>query len=52
VGMRYTAGLSVTWHTPFGVPIGISVAKPVLNKRKSDADFVEVFTFSLGTELF
>jgi outer membrane protein insertion porin family len=50
-GMRYTTGLSATWHTPFGVPIGISVARPIF-RHASDKDKVEVFTFSFGTELF
>jgi outer membrane protein insertion porin family len=50
-GLRFTTGISVTWHTPFGMPIGFAFAKP-LPKRAAEKESYEVFTFSLGTELF
>jgi len=39
-GIRYTTGLSLTWQTPFGVPIGFCVAKPIFNKPLSGANSV------------
>ncbi len=43
--LRYSAGLSVEWRSPFG-PLAFSVAKP-LNKQLYDDD--EIFQFSLSS---
>lgn len=45
-GLRYSVGLSLTWHMPLGIPMSFSLAKPlnagVLDKK-------ETFTFSIAT---
>ncbi|MBP6104506.1 MAG: outer membrane protein assembly factor BamA [Gammaproteobacteria bacterium] len=47
-GLRYSAGLSLTWHTPLaGAPLSFSLAKPL--KRKP-GDEVRYFTFWMGTQ--
>lgn len=45
-GLRYSAGLSFNWHSPLGVPIIISIARP-LNAK--DTDNKHYFSFSFGT---
>ncbi len=47
-GLRYSAGLSLTWHTPLaGAPLSFSLAKPL--KRKP-GDEVRYFNFWMGTQ--
>lgn len=46
-GMRYSVGLSLAWHTPFGAPITFSVATP-LNAKPGDDK--RAFTFWMGTQ--
>jgi len=47
-GLRYSVGLSLTWHTPLGgAPLSFSLAKP-LNVKKGDA--VRHFNFWMGTQ--
>lgn len=52
-GMRYSAGVSFTWHTPMQVPIAFSLAYPLNRYKGNDrgmyADDKKVFTFSMGT---
>lgn len=43
--MRYSAGVSVEWRSPFG-PLAFSVAKP-LNKQRTDVE--QVFQFSMSS---
>lgn len=43
-GLRYSLGLSFTWHSPLGVPLVISIAKP-LNAKKTDDKHYFAFTF-------
>ncbi|QDP73578.1 outer membrane protein assembly factor BamA [Legionella israelensis] len=43
--MRYSAGLSVEWRSPFG-PLAFSLAKP-LNKQPTDVE--QVFQFALSS---
>lgn len=45
-GLRYSVGLSLTWHTPLGgAPLTFSLAKP-LNAKKGDKK--RYFTFWMG----
>lgn len=44
-GLRYAAGLSVAINTPLGVPVILSLAKP-LNLKKGDQKETFSFTFS------
>jgi outer membrane protein insertion porin family len=44
--MRYSAGLSLEWRSPFG-PLAFSVAQP-LNKQRGDQSQVFQFTMSSG----
>ncbi len=46
-GLRYAAGLSLTWHTPLGAPLSFSLAKP-LNVKPGDEK--RYFTFSMATQ--
>lgn len=46
-GIRYSAGVSLTWNTPLNMPIAFSFAWP-LNKKPSDQ--LKIFAFSLGTQ--
>ncbi len=47
-GLRYSVGLSLTWHTPFaGAPLSFSLARPL--KRKP-GDEIRHFTFWMGTQ--
>lgn len=46
-GLRYAAGLSLTWNTPLGAPLSFSLAKP-LNVKPGDEK--RYFTFSMGTQ--
>ena len=48
-GLRYSVGVSLTWHSPLGVPILISIANPI-NAKKSDHK--HRFSFSFGTQFF
>jgi len=48
-GLKYSAGISVTWHTPFGIPFVLSYARP-LNEETGDK--TEYFAFSLGASFF
>ena len=43
--MRFSAGLSVLWVSPFG-PINVSFAKAL---NSDDQDETEVFQFGMGT---
>jgi outer membrane protein insertion porin family len=45
-GMRYSAGIGVTWNTPMNIPLSFSYAWP-LNARKG-TDRVKRFAFSMG----
>lgn len=44
-GIRFSAGVSLTWNTPLNVPIAFSFAWP-LNKKQGDSP--ELFAFSMG----
>lgn len=47
-GLRYSVGLSLTWHTPLGgTPLTFSLAKP-LNAKVGDEK--RLFTFWMGTQ--
>ncbi len=46
-GIRYSVGLSLTWHSPLGAPITISLARP-LNAHKGDHK--KAFNFWMGTQ--
>jgi len=47
-GLRYSVGLSLTWHTPLGgAPLSFSLAKP-LNAKPGDEK--RYFTFWMGTQ--
>lgn len=47
-GLRYSVGLSLTWHTPLGgAPLSFSLAK-ALNAKKDDKK--RAFTFWMGTQ--
>lgn len=46
-GMRYSAGVSLTWHSPLGAPLTFSWAKP-LNMKPGDIR--KSFTFWMGTQ--
>lgn len=47
-GLRYSVGLSLTWHTPIaGAPLSFSLAKP-LNAKKGEE--TRHFTFWMGTQ--
>ncbi len=47
-GLRYSVGLSLTWHTPIGgAPISFSFARP-LNRKPGDD--VRYFNFWMGTQ--
>lgn len=47
-GLRYSVGLSLTWHTPLGgAPLSFSLAKP-LNAKPGDEK--RHFTFWMGTQ--
>ena len=48
-GFKYSVGVSLTWHSPLGVPIVISVSNP-LNAK--DTDNKRRFAFSFGTQFF
>ncbi len=43
--LRYSAGLGVTWRSPFG-PLNFSLAAPI-NKQTGDRD--QIFQFTMGT---
>ncbi len=46
--LRYSVGLSLTWHTPLGgAPLSFSLAKP-LNSKPGDE--IRHFTFWMGTQ--
>jgi len=44
--MRYSAGISVEWRSPFG-PLAFSVAKP-LNKQPTDVE--QIFQFAMSSQ--
>ncbi len=44
--IRVSAGLGLTWVSPFG-PLAVDIALPV---RKDSADKTELFSFSVGTQ--
>ena len=44
-GLRYSAGIAVTWHSPMG-PLAFSLAKPLKVKK---GDEKRCFSFSAGT---
>lgn len=44
-GFRYSAGISVSWNSPFGL-LTVSLAQPLIVKR---GDEKQPFTFSVGT---
>jgi len=47
-GLRYSVGMSLTWHTPLGgTPVSFSLAKPLNEKR---GDEVRRFNFWMGTQ--
>lgn len=46
-GLRYSAGASLSWHSPFGAPITFSLAKP-LNFKPGDER--RSFNFYMGTQ--
>lgn len=47
-GLRYSAGLSLTWHSPLaGAPLSFSLARP-LNRKPGDQ--IRHFTFWMGTQ--
>lgn len=46
-GMRYSVGVSLTWHSPLGAPLTFSLAKP-LNPKPGD--LTRTFTFWMGTQ--
>lgn len=47
-GLRYSVGVSLSWHTPLGgAPLSFSLAKP-LNAKPGDE--VRYFTFWMGTQ--
>jgi outer membrane protein insertion porin family len=46
-GLRYAAGVSLTWNTPLGAPLSFSLAKP-LNVKPGDEK--RYFTFSMATQ--
>ncbi len=46
-GLRYSAGVGLTWNTPLGVPVVFSLAWPLQQKYGDQRD---VFAFSLGTQ--
>jgi len=47
-GLRYSVGVSLTWHTPLGgAPISFSLAK-ALNRKPGDD--VRAFNFMMGTQ--
>tara|TARA_B110000438_G_scaffold290458_1_gene326195 strand:- start:105 stop:917 length:813 start_codon:yes stop_codon:yes gene_type:complete len=45
-GMRYSAGLSVSWISPMG-PLKVSIAKPI---NKKEGDRMQPFQFSFGQQ--
>lgn len=47
-GLRYSVGVSLKWHTPFGLPMVFSLAKP-LNTKVGDKK--QAFHFTFGTQL-
>jgi len=46
-GLRYSVGVSLTWHSPLGAPLTFSLAKPLNAKR---GDEKRLFTFWMGTQ--
>lgn len=46
-GLRYSAGISLTWHSPIGAPITVCLGFP-LNARKGDHK--RVFNFWMGAQ--
>lgn len=46
-GVRYSVGVSLTWHSPLGAPLTFSLAKP-LNKKPGDQ--TRSFNFWMGTQ--
>lgn len=46
-GMRYAAGIALTWNTPMNIPLSFSYAWP-LNKKAGES--VKRFAFSMGTQ--
>lgn len=46
-GLRYSVGVSLTWHSPLGAPISFSLAKPLNAKR---GDQTKNFNFWMGTQ--
>ena len=46
-GLRYAAGISLTWNTPLGAPLSFSFAKPINAKR---GDETRYFAFSMATQ--
>lgn len=48
-GLKYSVGASMIWQSPLGIPIELSVARP-LNARAGE-DRKEYYTFSLATSL-
>ncbi|HEV2524546.1 MAG TPA: BamA/TamA family outer membrane protein, partial [Gammaproteobacteria bacterium] len=46
-GLRYAAGVSLTWNTPLGAPLSFSFAKPINAKR---GDETRYFAFSMATQ--
>jgi outer membrane protein insertion porin family len=46
-GLRYSVGVSLTWHSPLGAPLTFALAKP-LNMKPGDQR--RTFTFWMGTQ--
>jgi outer membrane protein insertion porin family len=46
-GLRYSAGLSLTWNTPLGAPLSFSLAKPL---KLRPGDEKRYFAFSMATQ--
>lgn len=46
-GLRYSAGVSLTWHSPLGAPLTFSLARP-LNLKPGDVR--RSFNFWMGTQ--
>lgn len=46
-GLRYSVGVSLTWHSPLGAPLTFALAKP-LNPKPGDQR--RTFTFWMGTQ--
>ena len=49
--LRYSVGVSLSWHSPLGAPLVFSLAKPLNAKRGPGGEERRHFQFTMGTHL-